>query len=172
MSDVHPEEIELARFDDGGAGAGITEHLRQCVRCRNVVADYRWLRREIAATLALAAEAVPMPRPKWWAVQERMFLSQRRQIRWHASAAAGVMLAVCLILFVSNFLGPAIAVRMPQPEVVVMPAPVTAVASAEHPVSGATPTPVISGVKAESLPTPAFVPLPTAPQPEISSTEM
>jgi len=164
VGEVHLRETELARFDEGEAGVGVAKHLRWCARCRSIVADYRWLQQEIAATLALAAHAVPVPRPKWRAVRERMIVSRRHQMRWYASAAASVMLTVCLVLFVPNFLGLAVVAQMPQPEAVMPPAPVTAVVSGEHPVSGATPTPAISCAEAKSLQTPVFVLPPTPPE--------
>ena len=76
MSETHPKEIELARFEDGEASTGVAEHLRWCARCRSVVADYRWLQGEVTATLALAADSVPVPRPKWWAVCESLSLGE------------------------------------------------------------------------------------------------
>ncbi len=170
MSQVHPEEIELARFSDGEAGVGGAGHLRWCARCRSVVADYRWLQDEITATLATAADAVPVPRPKWWVVQERLFASRRRQVTGgRISAVASVVLTVCLMLSLSPVLATAAiaqTARTLPPAAVVAPAPVTAVVSGGRMASVATPTPAISRDEVTSSPTPAFVLPPTPPEPE------
>jgi len=169
VSKVHPQEIELAHLDDEETSVCVTEHLHWCARCRSIVADYVWLQGEIAATLATVADAVPVPRPKWWAVQEALFTSQRRQITgWRVSAAASVVLAVCLMLVISPVLGTAVVARTLSPEVMVAPAPVTAVVSSELVASVATPTPVVSCEGAIPLPapTPAFMLPPTPPEPE------
>jgi len=167
MSEMHPGENELARFGDGEAGAGVAEHLRWCAHCRSVVADYRWLQGEIAATLALAADAAPVPRPKWWAVQERVFASQRRRVvGQRVPAVASVVLAICLMLSISPVLGTAVVARTSPPGPMVAPAPVTAVVSSECMASMATPTPALSCEKEEPLPTPGFTLLPTPPEPE------
>jgi len=172
---VHPREIELARMGDGEADAGVRrsaavmEHLHWCARCRSVVADYVWLQGEIAATLVTAADAVPVPRSKWWVVQDALFTSQRRQITgWRVSAAASVVLAVCLMLVTSPVLGTAVVARTLPPEVMVAPAPVTDVVPGELVVSVATSTPVVSCEGAIPLPapTPAFMLPPTPPEPE------
>jgi len=190
MSEIHPREIELARFGDGEASTGIAEHLHWCAHCRSVVADYRWLQGEIAATLALAADAVPVPRPKWLAVQGHLFARQRRQIAgWRASALVSVMLVVCLMLSAPNLLvlcqasfdrfvvttsvvsvvrqvtKVATASRQ-KLEAVTVSAPATAVVSGERMASMATPTPAISCEEAGPLPTPAFVLPPTPLVPE------
>jgi len=180
MSGVHPKEVELTCLSDGEAGvetartanirrtANVREHLRWCARCRSVVADYGWLQGEIAATLAAAADAVLVPRPKWWAVQEVLLASQRRQIAGcRVSAVASVVLAVCLMLSLSPVLGTAVAARTLPPAAMVAPAPATAAASGERMAAVATPTPAMSleGGEAESSPTPAFIPPPTPPEP-------
>ncbi len=169
MSKVHPREVELAYLSDEEAGGEVTAHLRWCARCRSVVADYRWLQREIATTLAVAADVASVPRPKWWAVRERIFTRQRRQVAgWRASAFASVVLSVCLMLSVPNFLSLPVAAQRLQPEVATAPAPVTAVVSGETMASLATPTPLIPCKDREpTLPlTPAVVLPPTPPQPE------
>lgn len=168
MSEIHPREIELIRLSDGEAGAEMAEHLRWCTRCRSVLADYRWLQGEITATLTAAADAVVSPRPKWWAVQEVLCASQRRQaVGGRVSAVASVMLAACLMLSVSPVLGTAVVARTLPPEAIVAPAPATAIASGARLSAMATPTPAISREEAKPLSTPAFVPPPTPPQPEI-----
>ena len=165
MSEIHPRETELARFSDKEAGAAVAEHLRWCARCRGVVADYRWLQGEITSTLAVAADTVAVPRPKWWVVQERMSAGQRRQMMgWRASAFASVALMVCFMLFAPNFLGPAVVAQTPQPEMVMGRAPVTSFVSGDRVDSMATSTPDISGAEMASSPTPAFVLPPTPPE--------
>jgi hypothetical protein len=183
-SRVHPSEIDLARWGEldsetGEEGASLSaargtecmaEHLRWCGRCRSVVADHRWLQKEVAATLAAASDAVPVPRPRWWAVQEAMLTSQRRQVRgWWLSAIASVVSAVCLMLSVSPMFGTAaVAARVVSPEAVVATAPDTVPARASaalFPLSSlATPTPAMFHVQEV---TPALVLPPTPAQPEI-----
>ncbi|MEE8391480.1 MAG: hypothetical protein V3S14_11880 [Anaerolineae bacterium] len=105
---VHPNEIDLARWNelDGGADGArdeMTEHLRWCGRCRSVVADHRWLQEKITTMLAVAADAVSVPRPKWWAVQEVLLAKQRRQVAgWRGSAIASVVLSICLMLWTGS----------------------------------------------------------------------
>jgi hypothetical protein len=77
---MHPREIELARFSDEETGAEVADHLRWCARCRSDVADYRWLQGEVTATLSAAADGVPVPRSRWWAVREALSVSERRQV--------------------------------------------------------------------------------------------
>jgi len=190
MSEIHPREIDLARFGDGEVSAGIAEHLRWCAHCRSVVADYRWLQGELAATLALAANTVPVPSPKWLAVQGYLFADQRRQTAgWRASALISVMLVACFLLSAPNLLvlcqasfdrfvvttsvvsavrqATRIATTSHQKlEAVTVPAPATAVVSGEPMASMATPTPAISCEEARPLPTPAFVLPPTPLVPE------
>ena len=126
MSETHPKEIELACFEDGEASTGVAEHLRWCARCRSVVADYRWLQGEVTATLALAADSVPVPRPKWWAVCESLSLGERRRAgRRRASALASLALVFSLILSAPGFLGAAVVAQAVPADVVLAPAPVT-----------------------------------------------
>jgi len=168
MSKAHPREVELACLSDEEAGEEVAAHLHWCARCRSVVADYRWLQGEITTMLAVAADAVFVPRPKWWAVRERMFTRQRRQVAgWRASAFASVVLAVCLMLSIPNLLIPAVAAQRLQPEAATVPAPITAVVSGETVASLATPTPAVpcDGQPPQPL-TPAVVLPPTPPQPE------
>ena len=168
MRERHPREIELARLSDGEAvSAEMAEHLRWCARCRSAVADYDWLQGEIAVTLAAAAE-IPAPRPQWWAVRERVFASQRRQITgWRISALSSVVLAVCLMFSAFPMQSATVAAlttfpsgRSPlgaSPEPMVAPAPVTVAVTLV-----ATPTPTTE----MPLSTPAFVLPPTPPQTE------
>ena len=172
MSEAHPEETELARLSDGGSGASVAQHVSWCARCRNVVADYRWLQEGIADTLATAADRVAVPRPQWWAVQEALSTGRRRQVmEGRVSAVASVVLAVCLMLSLSPVLGTAGIVQGAHtslPQVVVAPAPVTVAVSGEHSggcgASMETPTPVVfyEG-DATLVPTPAFMLPPTPP---------
>jgi len=163
MNEIHPAEKELG----GEASTSVTEHLRWCARCRGIVADYDWLQGEIEATLVAAADAVPIPRPKWWAVQELKFASQRRRIvGGRISAVASVVLTVCLMLSISPVLGTTVVAQILSPEPVVALAPVAAAISGESLALVATLTPVISCEEATPSPTPAFVLPPTPPEPE------
>ena len=166
MREIHPKEIDLARLSELGVdtGAEMAEHLRWCARCRSVVADHRWLQEEISATLAVAVDAVPVPRPKWWAVQEVLLTRQRRQVAgWRGSAIASVVLTICLMLSASPVLGTsATMVHTLPPEAIIATAPDL--------VSGsATPTPAIFRQVQEitPLPTPVLALPPTPAQPEI-----
>jgi len=86
MREMHPREIELARFSDEEAGAEadgrhpVADHLRWCARCRSDVADYRWLQGEVTTALLAAADGVNVPRSRWWAVREAVSASERRQV--------------------------------------------------------------------------------------------
>ncbi len=148
---VHPNEIDLARWCelDGGVGGArddIAEHLRWCARCRSVAAGQRWLQDEVAAALTLAAGAVPVPRPRWWAVQEALLVKQQRQVRgWWTSALASVVASVCLMLSVSPILSSAFgavtaASQTAPPVAIIATAPDTVLSTAP---SAATPTPVV-----------------------------
>jgi len=167
MSQVHPGEIELVGSGEGDGSGDVAEHLRWCARCRSVVADHRWLEGEIGATLAAAADAVPVPQPRWWVVQGRLAAGQRRVAGWRVSAVAGAVLAFCLMLSLSPVLGTAVAARTLPPEAMVAPAPATAVGTSEHVASLATPTPAISRGESTPSPTPAFMLPPTPPEPEV-----
>ncbi len=149
---IHPNEIDLARWSESASGVGgarddVAEHLRWCGRCRSVAAGHRWLQDEVSATLTLAADAVPVPRPRWWAVQEALLVKQRRQVRgWWTSAVASVVAAVCLMLSVSPMLGSAfgaatIAPQTAPPVAIIATAPDTATSTAL--LELATPTPVV-----------------------------
>lgn len=168
MGEVHPEEVKLACLDDGGPSAEMAQHLRWCAGCRSAVADYHWLRGEIAEALAAAANAAPAPRPRWWAVRERVAAGQRRQIAGRrVSAVASLVLTVCLMLSASSVMGAVAAAQTLPPEAIATPASITVAVSDERPVSLATPTPDVSSRESVSpLLTPVFVPLPTPPQPE------
>ena len=78
MREIHPSEADLAclsellndsDLDGEVPNAEMIEHLRWCTDCRSVVADHHWLRKKVTTTLAIAADAVSVPRPKWWVVQ-------------------------------------------------------------------------------------------------------
>jgi hypothetical protein len=171
MSKVHPEQTELARWSDGEARADIATHVCWCARCRNAVADYRWLAGEIEATLSAAADAVKVPRPRWWALQGRLIADQRRRVAGRqASAVASVVLAVCLMLSLSPvLLRTAVAARMVPLEAMVVPAPVTAITASvldTHVAPGTTPTPIVSRAEATPVPTPDFALPPTPPERE------
>ena len=168
MGQGHPGEVELARFGEGDKGAELEDHLRWCARCRSAVADYRWLEEEVGASLRAAAGAVEVPRPRWWAVQERLAASERRQARrLRVPAVASVVLAFSLMLALSPVVGTAVAARTLPPEAMVAPAPFTTGISRAGGISPATPTPVISQDEATALPTPRFMLPPTPPEPGI-----
>ena len=182
MRERHPQEIELAQLSDRENGevidAETAEHLRWCTHCRSVVADYEWLQEEIEVTLSVAAE-VPVPRPQWWAVRERVFAGQRRQITgWRISALSSLVLAVCLMLrivpirsaFPIQSTTVAALTSFPSgqspleasPEPIVAPAPVTIAVTLM-----ATPTPTTRPCRERMPPsTPAFMLPPTPPQSE------
>lgn len=191
MYSPHPDEIKLARLaetDNGAADAEMLEHLRWCARCRTLVADYRWLQDEMAGALGFAADAVRVPRPRWWTVHNELITGQRKQNTvGRVSAIASAVLAVCLMFFgplipVPSLLGSVGVSQISQrassvlivsyPEAVIATAPTAAVPSSTiyGAVSVATPTPslVSSGKigKTTSQPTPACMQLPTPPQPE------
>ena len=182
MSETHPKEIELARFEDGEASAEVTEHLRWCARCRSAVADYRWLQGEVTATLALAADLVPVPRPKWWAVCESLSLGERRRAgRRRASALASLALVFSLILSAPGFLGAAVVAQAVPADVVMAPAPVTlsrvgATSTVDTDVDVdtgpgpmVTPTPTILRIDgASSAPAIPLLPPPTRPTPSLN----
>ncbi len=162
MRERHPREIELAQLsarEDGEAiDAEMVEHLRWCAHCRSVVADYDWLRKEIATTLEAAAE-IPAPRPQWWAVRDRVFAGQRRQITgWRISAISSVVLAVCLMFSAFPIPSTTVAALTSLPEPIVAPAPVTVAVTL-----AVTPTPTTEMVPPS---TPAFMLPPTPPQSE------
>ena len=167
MSEVHPKEPELARFSDGQPSANVAEHLRWCGRCRSSVADYQWLGGELEATLKAAAGDVPVPRPRWWAVQARLRAGQqRRAAGWRASAFASIALVVSFVLCVPNVGCPVAAAPVPQPRAATVPSPVTTFVSDARIVTLATPTPAIPPGEETPLLTPAFALPPTPPDPE------
>ena len=191
MVSVHPDEIELARLaeiDSGAADAEMLEHLRWCARCRTLVADYRWLQDEMVGALGATADAVRVPRPRWWAVHDGLIIGQRKQNTVsRISAIASAVLAVCLMFFrplipVPSLLGrvglsqaslqTSSVLMASYPEAAIATAPTAAVSSStlSGSTSVATPTPslVSSGQigKTTFQPTPACIQLPTPPQPE------
>ncbi|HEY72303.1 MAG: hypothetical protein DRJ03_20210 [Chloroflexi bacterium] len=163
---VHLSETDLASLSDGGPDEGAAEHLRWCTRCRSAAADYRWLQGEIEGALAGAADALPVPRSKWRAVQAGVRAGRRRQVvGGRISVFASACAAVCLVLFVPGFSGLAVAVQANQPELAAVPAPITV--PVEHALPVTTPTPAMSCEEATASPTPAFVLPPTAPKVEL-----
>lgn len=175
----HPEASVLARLGEPDAdegGARLAEHLRLCARCRNAAADYRWLERQIGAALAEAADAVPVPRPKWWDVRRRVFAGQPRPgLAWRASVVVGVVLIFCQMLPAVLFpptAPPSLAV-----EPAVAPPPVIAAVSQAPGSHGST-----TSVAKVATPTPGLsvdgttdvAPLPTlapalSPRPELAN---
>jgi hypothetical protein len=167
MSEGHPGEAELARCGEGNKSAELEDHLRWCARCRSVVADYWWLGEEVGASLRAAAGTVEVERPRWWAVQERLLVSERRQARrLRVPAVASVVLAFCLMLALSPVVGTAVAARTLPPEAMVAPVPFTTIVS-DGLGSAVTATPAILSEAATPLPTPGFVLPPTPPEPGI-----
>ena len=167
MSQGHPGEAELARFGEGDKSAEIEDHLRWCARCRSIVADYRWLGEEVEASLGAVADAVEVERPRWWAVQERLSASERRQARrLRVPAVASVVLAFSLMLALSPVVGTAVAARTLSPEAMVAPVPFMTIVSDELG-PAVTATPAILSEAAMPLPTPGFVLPPTPPEPGV-----
>jgi predicted anti-sigma-YlaC factor YlaD len=163
MSEIHLQETELA----SGESKSVTEHLRWCSQCRSAAAEYHWLQERIEDTLAVTANAVSVPHPKWRVVKRRMVAGQKRQITgWRASATAGIALVFCAILSLSSIVGVTVAVQTSFPEAVMTPASVTAIISDAHKASVATPTPVASREGIESPSTLTLPPLPTPPEPD------
>ena len=167
---MHPREIELARFSDEETGAEVADHLRWCACCRSDVADYRWLQGEVVATLSAAADGVPVPRSRWWAVREALSASERRQVTGgRVSALASVVLAICLMLALSPLLSPAalVGASLPPGDTIgaVTPPPVQAVVSVGPGSPVATPTPVAFCEAVTPVLTPAFMLPPTPPEP-------
>ena len=165
---VHPLETDLAFLSDGEMWESVAEHLRWCAHCRSAVTDYAWLQGEIESALAVAADAVDAPRPKWWAVQAGVRACRRRQaVGVRISSLASVVMAACLMLFAPGFLSPAGATWMNQPGLTVLPEPVIVLSVADERVlPAATPTPAVFCEEATPLPTPAFVPPPAPPRVE------
>ena len=165
MSELHPQDIELAGHDGEDAGGDVAQHLRWCARCRSVVADYAWLESEVAATLDAAADTVPVPRPRWHALQQRLSAGRRRErVGRRVSALASVALACCLMLSASPVLGVGVSVRTLPPEAAFAPAPRTAAVTGEHAALLVTPTPAIPSGNPTPAETPAFMLPPTPPQ--------
>ncbi len=171
----HPGDLHLSEFDlawlseldsDNDLDNEITEHLRWCADCRSAVADHRWLQEKITTMLAVAADVAPIPRPRWWAVQEALLSSRQRQVAsWRGSTIASVVLAVCLMLSASPVLGTAAMMAQTAqtfPEAVIATAPDIRV----HTVLTSTPTPAIfrQAQNVTPSPTPVLVLPPTPGQ--------
>ena len=174
MREIHPSEVDLAWLSELDADgdkipdAEMAEHLRWCADCRSVVADHRWLQEKVTAALAVAADAVPVPRPKWWRVQEALSARQQRQVAsWRGSTIASVVLAVCLILSASPVLGTAAILAQTSPEAVIATAPDVEAHTVLTSTSSATPTPATFHQEAVLSPTPVLMLPPTPDQSEI-----
>jgi hypothetical protein len=164
---VHLQETKLACSDGGEADADAAEHLRWCARCRSVVAEYRWLGEQVVGALVAAAEAAPVPRPKWGSVKRRVIAGRRRRVAgWRASAIASVALAVCTVLLLSSILGATVAAQLASPEAVMTPLSATVVVAEGSVTLGATPTPMVSPESLGAPSTPALGPIPTPPTPD------
>ena len=156
-------ETELASYDgDKTGGTAVTEHLRLCAPCRNALADYRWLQREIASTLRAAVDSVPVPQPNWLEVQGRVRAGERRlSLRRSISGIASLALVICLMFVASPLLGAASGGRTLPPEAIPVPSPVSLVASGGTSSSAATPTPARSHREAAPAQMLPLVSLPT-----------
>jgi len=168
MDKVHLQETELACSDGGEANADTAEHLRWCARCRSVVAEYRWLGEQVVDALAAAAEAAPVPRPRWRALERRVIAGRRRRVAgWRASAIASVALAICTVLLLSSIVGATVAAQLASPEAVMTPLSATVVVAEGSVTPDATPTPIVSyGESVDAPSTPALGPIPTPPTPD------
>jgi hypothetical protein len=163
---VHPKETDLARLADLNGEAGEGEHLDWCSQCRSRVADYRWLQGEIASALSAVAAAVPVPRPAWWAVEERLLAAQRRaNTGRRATAVATVVLTAGLLLSVSLLASTPAAGEMAAYRATMTPVPAMAVVPEEYSPTGLTRTP---GTDTETpSATPVFVQAPTPSESEV-----
>ncbi len=183
MDKVHPNQDELAWLSELGDNGEETvalehvAHLQWCTRCRSVVSEYRWLQNEVTGTLAVAANAVRVPRSRWWEIEKGLLIATRRGARgWRLSAVASVVLLVCLMLSdwpLQRSISAAQSLRALSPEVAVATAPLldTVEEIDDRLDSGlrsiATPTPSTLPVcEATPLPTPALALPPTPVLPE------
>jgi hypothetical protein len=159
----HPTELELAALSDAEEGAVPRAHALRCSRCRNSVAEYRWLHDQIGSALKTAAVAVPLKRPRWRAVRRRVRAERfRRVVEWRASVAGSGVLALFLMLSLSPVLGVAVAQTV-FPIRATLPEPSSPAAQESVTTSPATPTPASSleiGSE-EGAATPILIPLPT-----------
>ena len=167
MRAIHPHEVELACASEQESNAHLVEHLRRCARCRNAVADYRWLEKNLVATLAAAARAVPVPRSAWWVVRERLSAGQQHLAAGRRlSVVASVALAVCVMLVASPALGVTIGAQTLSPRAAVAPSLATVLASDQGWNSTVTPTPAPSSEETGPSPASALVLPPTQPRPD------
>jgi hypothetical protein len=183
MHKDHPNQGELAwlsELGDNGEEKVTPEHLvhlQWCTRCRNAVSEYRWLQNEVTSTLAVAANAVRVPRPRWWEIENSLLVAGRRGARdWRLSAVASVVLLVCLMLSdwpLQRSVSAAQSLCALSPEVAVATAPLLdTVEGLDGPVdseliSVVTPTPsALPACEPTPLPTPALALPPTPVLPE------
>jgi hypothetical protein len=121
-----------------------------------------WLESQMGAALVAAADAVPVPRPRWRAVRRQVRAARRRRIvGWRASAVGSGVLAICVMLSLSPVLGVAVAqtVYPSRPTLPRLPSPVVNESAVPAP---ATPTPLVaSGEIDVELLAPTLIPLPT-----------
>ncbi|MBN1979308.1 MAG: hypothetical protein JW918_18075 [Anaerolineae bacterium] len=166
MDEVHLREIEMACSKDEFE-ADAADHLRWCARCRSLAAEYRWLDERLADALASVSENVPVVRPGWRAIKQRIVAGRQRRIAgWRVSAIVGVALVSCILLLVSSVVGATVAAQLASPEAVVTPiAAVTAVASEGPAASWATSTPIVPHVGVEAPSASLLVPIPTPSAP-------
>jgi hypothetical protein len=168
MKRDHLSDTELAQLGAMESTGSIGNHLRWCARCRSVLADYRWLHRELAATLTAAADTVVVPRPTWQVVRSRLLVDQRQRVAgWRASVLASAVLAVCFMLLAPILVSPAGMAQGPQLQaavVVAVPTPTEASVAHHHWSLAATPTPSAFGDEALcSTPGVELFPTPTEP---------
>jgi hypothetical protein len=183
MDKVHPSQDELAwlsELGDTGEDEIASEqvaHLQWCTGCRSVVSEYRWLQRELTGALALAANAVRVPGPRWCEIEKSLLVAAQRRTRgWRWSAVASVVLLLCLMLSdwpLQGSISAAQSLHTLSPEVAVATAPLldTAKDVVDYSNSGSgsvvTPTPPpLPSCEATPLPTPALGLPPTPVLPE------
>ncbi|MBN1954156.1 MAG: hypothetical protein JW900_03800 [Anaerolineae bacterium] len=154
--DKHLTELALAHIADAESPP-VIEHLRSCRECQRAVGEYRWLQGEITAALKTEAKAIPLPRPRWWDLWERLHggrgpaAATRRLF-----AAAGIAMLICSLLVAWSLPTPvnASSALPPKPLSIPLPAIVTADNELGH--VTATPTPSQSGRQSPSTLTPAL----------------
>ncbi len=126
MNDRHLSERELILAGSGEIDDRVEAHLQWCAQCQSAVAEYQWLQSALETTLSTAAEAVPVPRPRWWNVQASLQAGRRRRgFAQHISAIAAVLLAFGIQLSLIPNWGASVAAQhaSQQPQLVIVPSP-------------------------------------------------
>ena len=125
----------------------------------------------------MAADAVSVPRPRWWEIENSLLAATRRGARgWRLSAVASVVLLVCLTLSdwpLQRSISAAQSLRALSPEVAVATAPLLGTVEEidgrldSELSSLVTPTPpAVPSGEPTPLPTPALALPPTPALPE------